>query len=133
MAATTATSFRALGTTALLVTTDRSALDASERILRRELDAIDRACSRFRDDSELSSGEPRGGGAGRRRAGPARGGRGRRCAAARVTGGDVDPTVGDAMAACGYDRDFCRIAGSLGSAPRVRVTRVPALARGGRG
>ena len=58
------TSFRALGTTALLVTPDPSALDESERILRRELDAIDRACSRFRDDSELS-GVNRAAGAGR--------------------------------------------------------------------
>ncbi len=118
------TSFRALGTTALLVTPDASALDESERILRRELDAIDRACSRFRDDSELSgvnraSGAPAPAGPLLREAVRAA------LEAARTTGGDVDPTIGDAMAACGYDRDFSRISGALGTTPRVRVTRLP--------
>ena len=112
------TSFRALGTTALLVTPDASALDESERILRRELDAIDRACSRFRDDSELSgvnraSGAPAPAGPLLREAVRAA------LEAARTTGGDVDPTIGDAMAACGYDRDFSRISGALGTTPRA--------------
>jgi thiamine biosynthesis lipoprotein len=79
--------------------------DLGERILRQELDAIDIACSRFRGDSELSSLHEDEG-------------RPRRVSAllfeavrvarevAELTGGAVDPTVGRALEALGYDRDF---------------------------
>lgn len=122
--ATATTSFRALGTTALLVTADGAALAASERILRDELDAVNRACSRFREDSELSrvnrgAGVPVPAGPLLREAITAA------LHAARDTAGDVDPTIGDAMAACGYDRDFARIGDTTAGVPRVRVTRSP--------
>src|SRR5438128_92298 len=46
--------FRALGTTAVVAVTDAAASDRAGSLLATELDAIDRACSRFRDDSELA-------------------------------------------------------------------------------
>ena len=46
--------FRALGTTAVVAVADGSARDEAGSLLAAELDAIDRACSRFRDDSELA-------------------------------------------------------------------------------
>lgn len=95
----------ALGTTGRLVVTVPTALDQATDILVRGLEEIERAASRFRDDSDLS--------------------RVNRAAgrpvtvssllvtavevalrAARLTGGDVDPTVGQAMRLVGYDRHF---------------------------
>jgi thiamine biosynthesis lipoprotein len=96
---------KALGTSANLLVTDASSTDRACTILREELDAIDRACSRFRPDSELW------------RVNHARG----RAvcisallaeavavalAAAAVTDGDVDPTCGRSLVHLGYDRDF---------------------------
>jgi thiamine biosynthesis lipoprotein len=45
--------WQALGTTALVRVDDPAALSTASRLLREELDAIDRAASRFRADSEL--------------------------------------------------------------------------------
>ena len=101
--------FHALGTTGVVVTTDRGALAAATDAVFAEVAAIDLACSRFRADSDLSrlnASAPQ----------PAsvspllldaleialR--------AARVTDGDVDPTVGRALRIVGYDRDFSRVA-----------------------
>ena len=102
--------FPALGSTAVLVLTEPSAGPAALALLKEELDQIDRACSRFRDDSELVRLN-------------ARAGKGPVAAspllleaveaalrAARVTGGLVDPTVGTALELAGYDRDFSLIA-----------------------
>jgi thiamine biosynthesis lipoprotein len=104
----TARSLSAIGTTATVVVQQPAGADAAERLLRAELDAIDRACSRFRADSELQMVHA---GAGRPvRVGPllfaalevA-------CAVAARTGGAVDPTVGNAIAALGYDRDISEV------------------------
>ena len=70
-----------------------------------ELAAIDRACSRFRDDSELSAlnrsaGEPFAASPLLIEAVEVA------LRAARITDGDVDPTIGRAMAALGWDCDF---------------------------
>ena len=46
------TTLQAIGTTAIVVVHEPCASQA-RRLLVAELDAIDRACSRFRDDSEL--------------------------------------------------------------------------------
>jgi len=46
--------FRALGTTAVIVTEDATREGAAREAVELELDAIDRACSRFRPDSELA-------------------------------------------------------------------------------
>ncbi len=99
-------SWRALGTLVQLVVTDPDALAEARRLLTQDLAEVDAACSRFRADSEI-------------RALP--GGRPARVSpllaeaiavalrAARLTEGDVDPTVGAAMSAVGYDRDFEQI------------------------
>jgi len=101
----TVRSVRAIGTTATVVVQDPSTADAAERILVDELDAIDRACSRFRDDSELQrlhadSGRPVRVNALLFTALEVA------VAVAERTGGAVDPTVGNAIAALGYDRDL---------------------------
>ena len=101
-------SWRALGTLVQVVVTDPAKLAQARAMLAADLDEVDVACSRFRPDSEICSlrtaaGRPvqvspllaeaievalRG---------------------ARLTEGDVDPTVGGAMSAIGYDRDFDRV------------------------
>jgi FAD:protein FMN transferase len=96
----------ALGTTALLAVAEPDALEAAERVLHAELAAIDVACSRFRPDSEISR-LPLG------TAAPVSPLLGEAIAvalqAARQTDGLVDPTVGHAVRALGYDRDFADI------------------------
>jgi thiamine biosynthesis lipoprotein len=97
--------FGALGTSASLLVTDPGGTDRALALLRAELDAIDRACSRFRPDSELW------------RVNHAHGRTLRvsallaeavavALAAADVTDGDVDPTCGRSLVRLGYDRDF---------------------------
>jgi thiamine biosynthesis lipoprotein len=103
--ATAEETFSVFGTTATLLVSDPAAVQAARAVADTELAAVDRACSRFRADSELSrvnaaAGRPvvvtglfaeildvalR---------------------AARLTGGDVDPTCGRALSDIGYDRDF---------------------------
>ncbi len=102
-------SLKALGTTAVVAVTDPCRADNAERVLRQELERIDITCSRFRDDSELSSLNRCGGDA--RRVSPLL------FEAIRValevaerTRGAVDPTVGRALVAIGYDRDFDEVA-----------------------
>jgi FAD:protein FMN transferase len=94
----------ALGTQVRLVVTGPE-LDEARRILAADLAEVDVTCSRFRPDSEI-----------RTLAGP----RTQVSSllaeaiavalrAAWLTDGDVDPTVGAAMRAIGYDRDFAEI------------------------
>lgn len=90
-----------------LVVTEPTALEEARTLLAGHLAAVDTACSRFCGDSELAAAEAGGNWvtvsplladllhAGLR--------------AARITDGDVDPTVGGAMAAVGYDRDITAI------------------------
>jgi FAD:protein FMN transferase len=124
-APTTERTFRALGTTATVVVTVRSLADVAESIMRDEVEAIDQACSRFRPDSDLAYFHA--------------------CAGRAVevspllfealdvahsvaarTHGAVDPTVGRAVEALGYDRDFDQIQSrplrvtDLGPAPGFR-------------
>ncbi|WP_329045402.1 FAD:protein FMN transferase [Amycolatopsis sp. NBC_01488] len=105
---TASTSFRALGTTAEVLVTDPSRLSTAASLLREELDAIDLACSRFRADSEISRLHEQ---AGRqvRVSGLLAEALGAALRAARLTGGLVDPTVGAAVRALGYDRDFALV------------------------
>jgi FAD:protein FMN transferase len=102
------TGFPALGTTAALLVTDPRALPAAEAVLRAELAAVDRTCSRFRPDSELSrvnlgAGTPTTVSAYFADA------LGAALRAARLTDGAVDPTVGSAVVALGYDRTFASL------------------------
>ena len=97
--------FTALGTSVHLLVTDPGAADRACALLAEELEAIDRACSRFRPDSELW------------RVNHACGRTTRISSllaeavavaldAAEITDGDVDPTCGRSLARLGYDRDF---------------------------
>jgi thiamine biosynthesis lipoprotein len=97
--------WEALGTNVVLQVTDPDALASARTTVEAELTAIDRACSRFRADSELARVNAAAGRA--VTAGPLliaalevalR--------AAELTGGDVDPTVGRALELAGYDRDW---------------------------
>jgi FAD:protein FMN transferase len=105
--------WQALGTSVELLVSDGHAralsdgraLTQARAILERQLDELDRACSRFRDDSQLMRVNARPGRT--LRVGPLlieavelalR--------AAELTDGDVDPTVGAALAIAGYDRDI---------------------------
>jgi thiamine biosynthesis lipoprotein len=100
--------FEIWGTTAHLLVADPAAAAGAERDLRALLDRIDRACSRFRADSALSRLNGAAGSttvvdptllAAVRVA----------LRAAEASGGLVDPTVGPALAAIGYDRDLAAI------------------------
>jgi thiamine biosynthesis lipoprotein len=110
--------WRALGTTATVVVTDERALAGARAAVELELAQIDLACSRFRPDAELVRLN-RAGGA------PVRVGPILLEAievalhAAQVTEGLVDPTVGAAMDAIGYDRDFAAM--TLDGAPVAPV------------
>ena len=97
--------FDALGTTANVCVTEPAALQVAAAAVEQELAAIDLACSRFRDDSELTALNRSG------------------CRpfraspllvealevalhAAAITDGAVDPTVGRSMTGLGWDCDF---------------------------
>jgi thiamine biosynthesis lipoprotein len=115
-------SFDAIGVTNQVTVTDTKALPTALSIAREEVAALDRACSRFRDDSELSAlnhnpGRPvevspllldalEAG-----------------LAAAEATDGLVDPTVGAALRGLGYDRDFDVL---VSTRPRPAFTLIPA-------
>ena len=103
--AVTARTFRVGGTTATVVVQDQSRADEAEHLLRDEISAIDRACSRFRSDSELAYLHANEG-----RAVPVSSllfeALDVAYSVADRTQGAVDPTVGSAMAMLGYDRDF---------------------------
>jgi thiamine biosynthesis lipoprotein len=127
MAATaTFAKFGALGSTAVIGVIDALALAPARAAVERVLNEIDLACSRFRADSELMAVNAAAGAAVRvsplmldaveaalRAAG--------------LTDGDVDPTVGAAVIALGYDRDYDLIAAGDAPvpAPRVRASAVP--------
>lgn len=112
-----------------------SLADAAAALVRDELAAVDAACSRFRPDSELAAVQAADGlpvvvtallaelvGAA--------------LDAARDTDGAVDPTLGGAMAALGYDRDLTLLDPPTrpggphpGAAPHVVVRRRPSWSR----
>ena len=102
------TAFPALGTTAALLVTDPSALPVATAVLRAELATVDLACSRFRPDSELTRVNL---GAGTSMTVSAYFAEALQVAlrAARITDGAVDPTVGRAVIALGYDRTFASV------------------------
>ena len=110
-------SWRALGTFVHLLVTEPAHLDEARAILTADLADVDAACSRFRPDSELCSLSSTG------RATEISPLLAEAIAvalrAARLTDGDVDPTVGAAMAAVGYDRDFEQV---RADGPKLRLT-----------
>ena len=102
--------FEAIGVVNQVTVADHEALPEALAIARAEVAALDRACSRFRDDSELATLNRAAGSAVEvsplllQAVQVA-------LAAAEATGGLVDPTVGAAMRAIGYDRDFDVVVG----------------------
>ncbi|MFY9888180.1 MAG: FAD:protein FMN transferase [Streptosporangiaceae bacterium] len=136
--AITEDSFGVWGTTAVLLVTSPLAAVPARRLAEHVLADVDLACSRFRPDSELTRLNEAGGepmmisatfadllSAALR--------------AARLTGGDVDPTCGQALAGLGYDRDFAELraggatppqfAGPAGAVPGWRRVRLDNGAR----
>jgi thiamine biosynthesis lipoprotein len=114
--------FRALGTGCVVLVTDPSTIDAASTRVQVELDLIDRACSRFRDDSELTAVNRAAG---------------ERVAvspvlidaidvalrAAQLTGGDLDPTIGSTLRVLGYDRDFASLPREAGAVTTIHAVR----------
>ncbi len=88
-----------------LTVTESRALDRARSLLEADLAALDAACSRFRPDSELA-GLDRAAGKPVTVSPLLAEAVAVALRAAELTGGDVDPTVGEAIAAAGYDRDF---------------------------
>ncbi|MGP0029707.1 MAG: FAD:protein FMN transferase [Acidimicrobiales bacterium] len=107
--ALTVRSWPAIGTRATVVVRHADHAGPAERLLRAEIDAFDRACSRFRGDSELQMVHAHAGQT--VRVSPqlfealdvA-------CRVARRTSGAVDPTIGNAIERLGYDRDYREVA-----------------------
>jgi thiamine biosynthesis lipoprotein ApbE len=118
----------ALGTSMHVVVTDPAHLDAATASVTWVVESIDRACSRFRDDSELS------------RLLAAFGPREQTVSpllaqalatalrAAELTDGAVDPTVGEAVRSAGYVVDFDAMAPE-GDAVPLNVRPVPGWRR----
>ena len=98
----------ALGTTARVAAWPPEDLDLALAAVDTELERLDRQASRFRDDSELSRIHREPGPVHQLSPGLAEA-ISVALAAARWTGGLVDPTVGGALIALGYDRDFAAI------------------------
>jgi len=114
----------ALGTRARVVAWPAHRLGAALAAVSEELARLDRQASRFRTDSELSRVHAAGGG----RFLISRGLADAidvALAAARFTGGRVDPTVGAALIALGYDRDFEELGGTPAAAAMTPAS-VPA-------
>jgi FAD:protein FMN transferase len=108
MASAAKVAWTALGTTAEVVVTDPDALSSAHRAVLAEVAAIDAACSRFRPDSELVALNRAAGGP--VPVSPLLGeALDVALEAARRSGGTVDPTVGAALLAAGYDDDFARL------------------------
>jgi thiamine biosynthesis lipoprotein ApbE len=114
-----------------LVVTDPGKLDGARQLLSRDLTELDLACSRFRPDSEVVAiGQA---------AADAKGQYSTTVSpllaeaiavslrAASLTDGDVDPTVGAAISALGYDRDFVQVPATGPALPAlpVRVRTIP--------
>ena len=98
----------ALGTSARVAAWPPDGLAAALAAVDAELDRLDRQASRFRADSELSRIHRAPGPVHQVSDGLAEAIR-VALAAARWTGGLTDPTVGGALIALGYDRDFAAI------------------------
>jgi FAD:protein FMN transferase len=100
-----AASWRALGTYVQLVVDGADRLDAARTVADELLDAVDRACSRFRDDADLVRANQQAGSW--TRVDPLLAAAVQAALdAAETTGGLVDPTLGLSLVAVGYDRDF---------------------------
>jgi thiamine biosynthesis lipoprotein len=117
-------SFPALGTTALVCVGDPARLADAVAMLRSRLDAVDAACSRFREDSDLMQLNRAGGGS--HSVGPLLAEAiGVALDAARMTNGILDPTIASALRATGYDTSFSEISANGPRVGRVAFAGVP--------
>jgi FAD:protein FMN transferase len=118
VSAVTRDTFEVFGTTAVLLVTNSRAASPARAIADGVLAEVDLACSRFRPDSELV------------RLNAAAGQQlaisaifadllAAALRAARLTGGDVDPTCARALAGLGYDRDFAEVRAAGDMPPRL--------------
>jgi thiamine biosynthesis lipoprotein ApbE len=113
----------ALGSDVVLAVTDPDQIDRARALVADALDAIDDTCSRFRSDSELTRANARAGE--EVRLSPLL------CEviaaaldAAALTHGLVDPTVGPALVAAGYNATFADVP-TEGPALRLDLRPVP--------
>jgi thiamine biosynthesis lipoprotein ApbE len=127
-------SWEALGTSVVLRVSDPdpAVLAQARAGVQHELTMIDRACSRFRADSELSrlnalEGRPA------RVSGLLLQAVELALRAAELTDGDVDPTVGRALELAGYDRDWRLLYPPITSSPAAgeRAHKINARVRSG--
>lgn len=119
--------FSALGSTAVVAVTHPVSLPAARAAVEETVNAFDLACSRFRDDSELSAVNA-GAGSSVRVGSLLLDAVSAALRAAQLTDGDVDPTVGEALIALGYDRDFEEVRSRSDSATArstIRIASVP--------
>ena len=116
-------SWTALGTQASVLVTEQHALRDVEELEMHQLDELDLACSRFREDSELAN----------LNRSPGRWVRVSQLffdaleaalGAANATAGAVDPTLGRVLRLAGYDRDFAEVRRAPGPA-RIMLARAP--------
>jgi thiamine biosynthesis lipoprotein len=117
--------FDALGSAAVVAVTDATRLERARATVVDVVEAFDRACSRFREDSELCHLNAAAGEA--VRVSPVL--LDSVCAAlraAQVTDGDVVPTVGEALVALGYDRDFAAVGADATTSTAMTIAPVPA-------
>ena len=112
---------RVMGTDAVVLVVEPTAAEVATVVALGAIEEIEAACSRFRPDSDLMRVNEAAG-----RAVPVG-----RCFiealdvaldAARRTDGVVDPTIGGALRALGYDRDFASL--ERDGAPVVHLTRI---------
>lgn len=123
---TAASAWTRWSTTVEVIVTDPGAIGAARGEVAAELDAIELAASRFRPDSEVSllaesGGKPTEVSALLAELVAAA------LAAADRSDGDVDPTVGAAVVALGYDRDIRDIGELDVGAPVATTVVVPAV------
>ncbi|SRR5579884_2927494 len=112
----------AFGTLAVVAVSDCTRLDAAAEAVVQVVDEFDLACSRFRADSELSMLNASASAGSPVRVGPVLlEAVSAALRAARLTDGDVDPTVGEALISLGYDRDFEEIPSVVPGRPLAAI------------
>ena len=117
-------SFPALGSVAFVAVSEERRLTEARAAVGETVVEFDLACSRFREDSELTALNAAAGGPAVRVSKLLLDAVNAALRAARLTDGDVDPTVGEALIALGYDRDFASL-DEVGAARAVSIACVP--------
>jgi thiamine biosynthesis lipoprotein len=110
---------------AVLLVSEPAALPVARCLLDRELADMDSACSRFRADSELTRINETAGGRPRMVSGLLAEALDVALRAARLSDGAVDPTVGTALCALGYDRDFSAVGSTVGASADLLLSDPP--------